>query len=139
MPTLRNVAVRRAFFHNGVFHRLEEVLAFYVARDTNPGKWYGKVGGKVDAFDDLPAAYRKNVNSEPPFGGKPGARAGAEQGSEIGDVIAFLKTLTDADLEKQIAAAAEEAAAIEAAAEAARRLRQRQGVRQVAHRGAAVA
>jgi cytochrome c peroxidase len=104
VPTLRDVALRRAFFHNGQFHRLDQVLEFYVARDTNPGKWYakigGKVGGRVDLFDDLPAAYKKNVNREPPFGGKPGAAPALNKG-EISDVIAFLKTLTDADLTKK--------------------------------------
>jgi cytochrome c peroxidase len=100
VPSLRNVAVRRAFFHNGVFHHLGQVLEFYVARDTNPGKWYPKLGGRVDAFNDLPAAYRKNVNREPPFGGKPGARPALNK-AEISDVIAFLNALTDADLVKQ--------------------------------------
>jgi cytochrome c peroxidase len=100
VPPLRNVTVRGAFFHNGVFHRLEDVLAFYVTRDSDPGRWYGKAGGKVEPFDDLPVAYRKNVNTDPPFGGKPGA-APALNRQEIRDVIAFLKTLTDADLEKQ--------------------------------------
>jgi cytochrome c peroxidase len=104
VPSLRNVALRRAFFHNGVFHRLEQVLEFYVERDTNPGKWYAKagtkVGGQVDSYDDLPAAYRKNVNREPPFGGKPGA-APALGKAEIRDIIAFLGTLTDADLSKR--------------------------------------
>jgi cytochrome c peroxidase len=97
VPSLRNVAVRRTFFHNGAFHKLEDVLAFYVQRDTNPGKWYPKVGGRIDAYDDLPAAYRKNVNVEPPFGGKVGDPP-ALSNAEIADVIAFLKTLTDADL-----------------------------------------
>ena len=97
VPSLRNVAVRHAFFHNGAFHTLEQVMAFYVERDTKPGKWYPKVGGHVEAFDDLPPAYRKNVNREPPFGGKPGA-APALNRAEIRDLVAFLKTLTDADL-----------------------------------------
>ncbi len=100
VPTLRNVALRRAFFHNGQFHTLDQVLAFYVARDTNPGKWYPKVGGKLDAFDDLPGDDKKNVNSERPFGGKPGGTPALNKG-EINDVIAFLKTLTDADLTKK--------------------------------------
>ena len=39
-PTLRNVAARRSFFHNGVFHRLEDVVRFYAERDTQPQKWY---------------------------------------------------------------------------------------------------
>jgi cytochrome c peroxidase len=97
VPTLRNIALKRVFFHNGVFHSLEDVLAFYVTRDTNPGKWYSRTGGHVEAFDDLPPQYRVNVNREPPFGGKPGAPA-ALTGTEIEDVIAFLKMLTDADL-----------------------------------------
>jgi cytochrome c peroxidase len=95
-PTLRNAALRRVFFHNGVFHSLEEVLDFYARRDTNPGKWYPRTGGRVDSFDDLPAQYRANVNREPPFGGKRGAPP-ALTSDEIHDVIAFLNTLTDDD------------------------------------------
>jgi cytochrome c peroxidase len=100
VPSLRNVAVRRAFFHNGTFHSLQQVLEFYAERDTNPAKWYAKAGRQVDAFDDLPPAYRENVNREPPFGGKPGL-APALGKREIRDIIAFLKTLTDADLTKR--------------------------------------
>jgi cytochrome c peroxidase len=97
VPTLRNVGVRHVFFHNGVFHSLRQVLEFYAERDSNPGKWYPKAGGHVNAFDDLPAAYRTNVNREPPFGGKPG-RPPSLTKTEIDDIIAFLGTLTDADL-----------------------------------------
>lgn len=97
VPTLRNVAVKRVFFHNGVFHSLEEVLGFYTTRDTNPGKWYSRSAGHVEAFDDLPPRYRVHVDREPPFGGKVGGRA-ALSATEIEDIIAFLKTLTDADL-----------------------------------------
>ena len=97
-PTLRNVALRRAFFHNGVFHSLQQTLQFYAERDTNPQRWYPAVAGKPDAFDDLPKELRGNVNREPPFGRRPG-QAAALSPSEIQDLIAFLKTLTDADLE----------------------------------------
>ncbi len=97
VPSLRNAAVRRAFFHNGVFHTLEQVVAFYLERDTKPGKWYPKANGHVEAFDDLPVAYRKNVNREPPFGGEPGAAPALDK-NETRDLIAFLKALTDADL-----------------------------------------
>jgi cytochrome c peroxidase len=97
-PTLRNVALRRAFFHNGVFHSLQQALEFYAERDTNPGKWYPKLAGKPEVFDDLPAELRGNVNREPPFGRKPGQAAMLNK-SEISDLIAFLQTLTDADLE----------------------------------------
>jgi len=97
VPSLRNVAVRRAFFHNGIFHTLAEVMAFYAERDTNPARWYPRTHGHVEAFDDLPPAYRKNVNVEPPFGGKPGA-APALGKAEMRDLSAFMKALTDADL-----------------------------------------
>ncbi|QOT76967.1 cytochrome-c peroxidase [Cupriavidus basilensis] len=94
-PGLRNVAQRKTFFHNGAFHSLEEVLRFYVQRDSNPGKWYPrKADGSIDKFDDLPARYRDNVNMEPPFGGAPGSKPTLSE-AEIRDVIAFLKTLND--------------------------------------------
>ena len=57
-PTLRNTAVRRTFFHNGVFHTLQQVMDFYNFRDTNPEKVY-PVGadGKVQKYNDIPAQY----------------------------------------------------------------------------------
>ena len=100
VPGLRNTALRRAYFHNGVFHTLQQVMDFYVARDTSPGKFYPKAHGAVAAFDDLPPAHRKNVNHDPPFGRKPGA-APALTKAEIRDVIAFLNTLTDGDLKRK--------------------------------------
>lgn len=96
-PSLRNVARRKTFFHNGRVHSLHEAVAFYVERDTDPGKWYPRdADGKVRKYDDVPVQYHRNINSEPPFG----ARAGngpALSASEIDDVVAFLKTLSDAD------------------------------------------
>jgi cytochrome c peroxidase len=97
VPSLRNVATRHVFFHNGVFHDLRRVLEFYAERDSNPGKWYGRHRAQVVAFDDLPPEYRANVNREPPFGHKRGS-APALTGAEIDDLLAFLGTLTDADL-----------------------------------------
>ena len=97
VPSLRNVAVRRVFFHNGAFNSLERVMEFYVERDTNPAKWYRKVGRRVEKYDDLQAKFHKNVTQDRPFGGAPGAKPALSK-SEIRDVIAFLKTLTDADL-----------------------------------------
>jgi cytochrome c peroxidase len=97
-PTLRNVALRRVFFHNGVFHQLRDVLEFYVQRDTNPKKWYPHgVDTGSGPFDDLPQEYRENVNREPPLDRKPGDHP-ALNAAEIADVIAFLRTLTDGDL-----------------------------------------
>jgi cytochrome c peroxidase len=94
-PTLRNVALRKTFFHNGAAHTLREAIQFYVERDTKPEKWYPRdAAGHVRKFDDLPEQYWKNINMEPPFGGRPGDPA-TLSASEIEDVIAFLNTLTD--------------------------------------------
>ena len=94
-PSLRNVAARRVFLHNGIFHTLRQVMEFYVQRDTNPEKWYPRdANGNVRKFDDLPAAYHANVDMEPPFGGHRGD-APALSENEIEDVIAFLRTLSD--------------------------------------------
>ena len=75
-PSLRNVARRHRFMHNGVFTSLQQVLEFYATRDGR--------------FDDLPPRYRQNVNVEPPFGGPRRLSA-----AEIADIIAFLETLSD--------------------------------------------
>lgn len=54
MTTLRHVAGRKAFFHNGRFKTLKEALTFYVQRDTDPGKWYplDPVSGAIDLRDE---------------------------------------------------------------------------------------
>jgi cytochrome c peroxidase len=98
VPTLRNVATRHAFFHNGRFTTLEETLQFYVTRDTSPERWYPVVDGVVQKFDDLPPQYRRNVNvEEVPYNRRPGM-APALTDAELADLGAFLATLTDADL-----------------------------------------
>ncbi|MGF6266581.1 cytochrome c peroxidase [Paraburkholderia youngii] len=88
VPTLRNVATRGAFFHNGVLHSLVQVVHFYNTRDTNPEYWYPATGGTgapianpsyalfpqyasgatVQKFNDLPAAFQGNVDEELPMG-----------------------------------------------------------------------
>jgi cytochrome c peroxidase len=94
-PSLRNVALRKVYFHNGSFDSLEQVVRFYVQRDTAPQKWYPKnPDGSIHKFDDQPAGMDANVNMEAPFGGKPGGKP-ALNDKEIADVVAFLKTLTD--------------------------------------------
>ncbi|WP_085314973.1 cytochrome-c peroxidase [Derxia lacustris] len=94
-PTLRNVATRSVFFHNGVFHRLEDAVRFYAERDVHPERFYPRAAdGKPRKFDDLPAAYAGNVNREPPFDRSVGQRP-ALTAAEIADVVAFLRTLTD--------------------------------------------
>jgi cytochrome c peroxidase len=96
-PSLRNAAVRQSFFHNGGMHTLDEAIRFYVQRDTDPAHWYGRnPDGSPRRFDDLPERFHANVNTDPPFGGRPGD-APALSDAEIDDVVAFLKTLTDAD------------------------------------------
>jgi cytochrome c peroxidase len=95
-PTLRNAATRSVFFHNGRFHNLEDVMHFYVERDTNPGKWYPKrANGKVDKFNDLPPRERDNVDlADAPMDRKLGGKPALNE-AEIRDVIAFLQTLND--------------------------------------------
>ncbi|WLT30975.1 cytochrome-c peroxidase [Geothrix sp. PMB-07] len=96
VPTLRNVAIRKAYFHNGYFKTLKEAIAFYVQRDTNPEKFYPRnPDGTVHKFNDLPAAYHANVNvTEVPYNRQPGDSP-ALTDEEIDDLIAFLNTLTD--------------------------------------------
>jgi cytochrome c peroxidase len=95
-PTLRNTATRKVFFHNGVFHSLEQVMHFYVERETEPAKWYPpRADGTLDRYNDLPAEVRGNVDVvDAPFDGKPGDPPALNE-AEIADIIAFLNTLTD--------------------------------------------
>jgi cytochrome c peroxidase len=97
-PTVRNTAIRGAYFHNGVFHTLREVLDFYNERDLHPEKFYSRnPDGTVHSFDDLPAGFANNIDHDPPLDRKPG-EAPALSDADIEDLIAFLKTLTDADV-----------------------------------------
>jgi cytochrome c peroxidase len=94
-PSLRNVGLRKTFFHNGAVHTLRQAIEFYVERDTAPEKWYPRsADGRIVKFDDLPIQYHDNINKEPPFGGQPSDRP-ALTAADIDDIIAFLKTLTD--------------------------------------------
>ena len=96
VPSLRNVAQRHVFFHNGRFNTLKEAITFYVQRDTNPEKWYPlNPDGSVKKFDDLPVQYHANVNTtEVPYNRQLGD-APALTDAEVDDVIAFLSTLSD--------------------------------------------
>lgn len=103
VPSLRNVAQRGAYFHNGVFHNLTDVVTFYVQRDTNPEKWYFDASGNVDLgqdgqvnkYNDLPAGYRSHVNTtEAPYNRQLGD-APALTDAEIQDLVVFLGTLSD--------------------------------------------
>ena len=95
-PTLRNTAMRHAFFHNGVFHTLQQVLDFYNFRDTNPEKIYPRAAdGTVQKFNDIPVQYQANVDvSDPPFNRHLGETP-AMTAQDEADIIAFLNTLND--------------------------------------------
>lgn len=83
MPTLRNVAERPAFMHNGVFKNLRDVLRFYASRNT------------ATVSDDLPARYQANIEVvKAPFNRLP-ADGPALSEPEIDDLLAFLQTLSD--------------------------------------------
>ena len=91
-PSLRNVAVRERFMHNGQFSKLRDVVAFYATRSTDPSRWYPP-GTK---FDDIPARYRGNVNvSSLPYNRREGAPP-AYDDADVDAIVAFLETLTDA-------------------------------------------
>jgi cytochrome c peroxidase len=94
-PTLRNVATRKVFFHNGQLKSLAEVLRFYNTRDTNPELWYPVVKDRVQKFDDLPAEYSANIDRQVPLDGRAAGSAPPMTDQELQDLEAFLNTLTD--------------------------------------------
>jgi cytochrome c peroxidase len=97
-PSLRNVAVRERFMHNGEFAKLRDVVAFYATRATRPSRWYP--GAK---FDDVPAAYKKNVNvTSLPYNRAEGDKPPLDD-ADIDAIVAFLETLTDAQYRQPIA------------------------------------
>lgn len=119
-PTLRNVGTRRAFFHNGVIHTLEQAVRFYATRDTRPELWYPTVGGRprsrpdpehpryglvttqyigghVQKYDDLGSGHRKNIDRQMPLDGRAAGSAPPLSEQQVGDLVCFLRTLTDGD------------------------------------------
>ncbi|WP_229258963.1 cytochrome-c peroxidase [Duganella flavida] len=91
-PSLRNVATRRVFMHNGVFDNLADAVRFYADRDLKPKRWYPH-----GRYDDLPPAWRNNVDRlTAPLNRKPGEQPALDE-AEVQDIVAFLRTLTDAD------------------------------------------
>jgi cytochrome c peroxidase len=75
VPTLRNIALSAPYMHNGVFRTLKEVVDFYNTRDTDRNWPAPEVQANVnrDELGDL------GLNEQ-----------------EVEDLIAFLKTLSDA-------------------------------------------
>lgn len=117
-PTLRNVATRKSFFHNGAMHSLEQVIRFYNTRDTMPEIWYPTiggtpkpkpdagfpsyglittqyVGGTVQKFDDLPGQFAVNIDAQLPLDGRAAHSQAPLTEQDIADLICFLDTLTD--------------------------------------------
>ena len=96
VPSLRNVARKRCLFHNCAFTDLAQAVRFYVSRDTQPQAWYPlDAQGQVVAYNDVPAEYRRYVNTiEAPYDRRPG-QAPALSETEIDDLVAFLSTLSD--------------------------------------------
>jgi cytochrome c peroxidase len=91
-PSLRNVAVRSSFMHNGAFSSLRDVVAFYATRATDPARWYGRGG----TFDDLPAKYLDNVQiDKAPYNRRRGEKPPLDD-RDVDAIVAFLRTLTDA-------------------------------------------
>jgi cytochrome c peroxidase len=94
-PTLRNVATRKVFYHNGQIKTLKEAIRFYNTRDTNPELWYPMVNGQVRKYDDLPAKYLGNLDKQGPLDGRERGSQPPMTEQEIDDLVAFLNTLTD--------------------------------------------
>ena len=65
-------------------------------------KWY-----RDRKFDDQPAGLDANVNMEAPFGGRPGGAPSLSE-RDIGDLVAFLNTLTDGYRQAGVASSARE-------------------------------
>ena len=83
MPTLRNVAERPAFMHNGFFKDLREVVRFYSTRNTST------------VSNDLPAKYQGNVEVvKAPFN-RLASQGPALTEPEVNDIVAFMRTLSD--------------------------------------------
>ncbi|GAA4504675.1 cytochrome-c peroxidase [Gluconacetobacter tumulicola] len=94
-PTLRNVASRHVFFHNGALKSLRDVVEFYVTRDTDPDRWYGRQDAALP-YDGLPPDLRGNVDrADMPFAAQTRGGRPILSEREVDDLVAFLKTLTD--------------------------------------------
>src|SRR6185312_9822450 len=104
-PTLRNVALKNRFFHNGAIKSLRDAVRFYAERDTSPEHWYPRnPDGSIAIYDDVPPQYRANINHDAPFDRKQGEPPRLSS-SDIDDIVAFLNTLTDGYKLRALAAA----------------------------------
>jgi cytochrome c peroxidase len=98
-PSLRNVAARERYMHNGVFSNLRDVVAFYATRAIEPARWYKD--GRL--FDDVAPRHRGNVNvATMPYNRRKGMKPALDD-ADIDAIVAFLRTLTDAPFEASAA------------------------------------
>ena len=88
-PTLRNIERSAPYFHNGALVTLEEAVWFHFTRETDPVRWYGAGHPR---YNDLPSKYHGNVVQGKPFDG-----SWQPTEEDMGALLAFLKTLNDAD------------------------------------------
>ncbi|HAT41609.1 MAG TPA: hypothetical protein DCS87_07750 [Rheinheimera sp.] len=93
---LRNVAVRKSYFHNGIYHQLADVVRFYILRDVQPAQIYKTAQGAADnQYNDLPSEYHANiVANRNPFTPTPNGNPRLTP-EEVNDLVTFLCTLTD--------------------------------------------
>ena len=87
-PSLRNVTLKRRFFHNGAIRGLKNALRFYVERDA---LFEALVSARPRSSTTCRRCHRANVNREPPFDRATPALSDAE----LDDLAAFLATLED--------------------------------------------
>jgi cytochrome c peroxidase len=109
-----------------VIHSLEQAIRFYNTRDTRPELWYPTVGGRakprpdpdfpryglittqyvggtVQKLDDVPPAYRGNLDAQLPLDGRAAGSEPPMTEQQVHDLICFLRTLTDEDQANAIA------------------------------------
>ena len=91
VPSLRNVALRKFYMHNGFFTNLTDVVTFYSTRNSNPQHWYGPSG----IPNDLPAQYQINLEKRKPPFDRSASAGPLLTTAQIGEVVAFLNTLSD--------------------------------------------
>ncbi len=75
---------------------MRDAVACSAARGADPKRWRPALKtGEADRFNDLPSAYKANVNvEEVPYDRKPGQKPRLDD-RDVDALVAFLSTLTD--------------------------------------------
>ena len=95
-PTLRNVARREVFFHNGAVKGLEQAVRFYAERDVAPAKLVSSARGATRQVRRPAArAYRDNVNRRAALRREGRVLRPAPMRARSRAIVAFLRTLDD--------------------------------------------